>query len=1236
MSKLDYILPILKTSDYVKDKGLLISNLKKISITLSQLNKQVQLPILSLLISTKELVGKNCEVKTLIVNSILDCIRLAFPEFPRYFCTYESEISKVQNYNKATMKIKENKLYEHVVIGVIEQLDFLYKCLVNEISLHSKDDLVLSRYKYTLDRIYNNNQLLFFLFDGLVSNDVKKKLIILIFTKCMDLIGTMKDSNEIAIMAKWVVISILQYSNDSTGKREMILLIMKDLSRNIIEKLSNMDNSASEDALSIISDILNNLGPSSISFYTNNILQQVIIYINTDKYRNQNIKKKLSNKDSIYWWRSEEYTKIPEIIKYIKDYKSDVDVKLVVYEIISILHNIDTEFVQSIFSFIISDLDNINNKERLNNSKYIGKLILSYLVNSNNSVLRKRGIIDENYSISKLLDIWLTCIDDKCLDISQNIFSIIYEVMKVYFNSQRLVSVSLNKDIICKMVQVCIDNVGNPHIIIRKIIIDIFSSILTCSNNYCILSKAKICEIKHYCLQRLCDNDRDVRFQCIKCMKIYKDEPNLINNLWYAWLISVKQDDFILRQIIENILLTSSATLLFMDKFLCNIEDLNEWNYKDNEIKDNEKDSKSEVAHKIAIFFFQQRFKALSYFRQYLILRYATIYHQNYLPKNILNILENNISIILEKFSMFIFHCMEIQTQIKKIDIKQMLQDKARELIKNLDKVLKNINLEDQNKNNHYIWYKLSIISGLSSCIEIQISEDLLSCKSGMLKVDFLQDYYNMSTLADKQFESESLSRLFMFTSPIYPYFSDYKLKYGLFKVFWLPSHFSLLENVEFHDLLQDKFEEMIRYFNTIVVMAQHCYLINAISSFINNKKKWDTIANLSDESASQEVMKIIERFTNINTIDIYKKYLDKTQNMGFESFYKLIKYIKSAFISINLDHELGLNIKYKMVSNCFGAQTFQSNICIIDIIMNNVFDNISINSDKSLALFWIYNLICSAFPYLNLKLQSPDRSKNILKILKSSEDIRDKKKNKGKKEKLMAMLQLLCIESMNLIYEESSTTKDSLYIDLDKSPMSSDLCNQDQDLTHFSGLQMLKYKKEIFLTLLRFLDQIKGKVIKKIIFKKDEIVEIFLTISIANIMLGKYFSKADDDTIMQLLDILTIISENIIYSEENTSISKSNGNKKNNIKFLEQNIVSFIIETQFPTMQRASIYTDAMIMTLSFGQFLKYLCSSENDTWQIFQKKGNIEKLLGLVSLFFEYGSKNENSKKGITNRNP
>ncbi|OLQ17364.1 hypothetical protein ChUKH1_07060 [Cryptosporidium hominis] len=550
MSEYNNIPDILMTSKSRGYHKLSIERLREISICLSNLSVNIELPILEVLIEQEDLQKPFNNYKSILLNCILDCIRLALPVSPNFLKKIKfKNCVNISNNPKNNLKQSNTEMIcEITLFGLIEHIESILESLKgNEVKINSSNK-IWSKCIYSIERATeNSSRLLIFLIEN-IHESLSKSRLLLIFDMLLDLFenSVIQKNIELLDICKYAISSILSYTGMINAKNELTLSFLKKL----INLFKSSKSVKIRDLLFHFSAILSNVGVSGISYITNTILTESFKFLRC-KARYSSDFRNLYEKEN-YWWR-DRTTLFPDLLKNIK-FEKLKDIQMAVIDVIHFLGSINEEYIQSVISQMACEIRETNDKLRLETVKMVTKFILLDIKSEYEIVFQSSKIenqqreFKESLLKSQLIEFWLSRSNDKQLNIRSEVFEGITEAMNIlieksefgYYSEKFIKFIIESKNITCP-------NMRESWIR--------FVSVWLANNQKESNSSKLVDNSIQYLIKHICDKNRNIRIYLIKYLKGFIKIPELSGKLWLLWYVSFKQKDFQMRIIIEDALL---------------------------------------------------------------------------------------------------------------------------------------------------------------------------------------------------------------------------------------------------------------------------------------------------------------------------------------------------------------------------------------------------------------------------------------------------------------------------------------------------------------------------------------------------------------------------------------------------------------------------------------------------------------------------------------------------------
>ncbi|POM84818.1 hypothetical protein CmeUKMEL1_14295 [Cryptosporidium meleagridis] len=617
MSEYNNIPDILMTSKSRGYHKLSIERLREISICLSNLSVNIELPILEVLIEQEDLQKPFNNYKSILLNCILDCIRLALPVSPNFLKKIKlKNCRKISNNPKNDLKQSNTEIIcEITLFGLIEHIQSILESLkANEVKINGSNK-IWSKYIYSIERATeNNSRLLLFLIEN-IHESLRKSQLLLIFDMLLDLLhnSAIQKNIELLDICKYAISSVLSYTGIIDAKNELIL--------SFLEKLINLFNSSKNvkicDFLFHFSTVLSNVGVSGISYITNTILTESFKFLRCKARYSSDIMDFYEKEN--YWWRGRSAL-FPDLLKNIK-FEKLIDIQMAVIDVIHFLGSINEEYIQSVISQMACELRETNDKLRLETVKMVKKFILLDVKSEYEIVFQGSKMenqlteFKESLLKSQLIEFWLSRSNDKQLNIRSEVFEGVTEAMNILIEKSKFGSYSE------KFIKFIIEskNITCPNM--RESWIK-FVSVWLANNQKESNSNKLVDDSIQYLIKHICDKNRNIRIYLIKHLKGYVKIPELSGNLWLLWYLSFKQKDFQMRVIIEDALLDLNQLEVLE---LC---------FPNNETSETRCSKAAEYKSNTPIFkiiktFIYQRYALLKNFRLFVCLLFLIQFHKN-------------------------------------------------------------------------------------------------------------------------------------------------------------------------------------------------------------------------------------------------------------------------------------------------------------------------------------------------------------------------------------------------------------------------------------------------------------------------------------------------------------------------------------------------------------------------------------------------------------------------------
>ncbi|KAF7456539.1 hypothetical protein HWI79_2968 [Cryptosporidium felis] len=618
---------ILKIGGVGGSQKFSIERLRDISICLSSLNGDIRAPIFEVLIEQEDLQKGPSEYKSLLVNCLIDCIRLALPFSPDYL----GQISSRKNF-KAFQSSKGGRkqtstqiITGYILSGLSEHIEALVK-EIGKGGEESKKGLRpdLAAYIYSIQRVSEDNgRVMVFLLEN-IADGIRTKNISGLFDKFLTLYENSLDgkATHITKICRDAIASMLVYSGSVNLKSELVLALLLKVSR-----LISVESEKKAEFFDNTNFILLKVGVSGISYFTNAILTESVRFLR--KGTLPSIEPGRKKEGTRCWWRDESLL-IPGFIRGNKNQKEQ-DIKKILIELVHFLWSLNEEFVQSILTQLICDLKDDNDKLRLETVKMVTRLIiLSFKPESDfNRSPRIRGSetnqqreFGSKQLKEKLLESWLSRANDRSSDIRAQVFLGLEEIVESFQEKSDLGGYFKT------LIKFILDygHISCPNT--REKMLVVISSWVTANKQNGGQESDELMEnCVQYLLNHLCDRNRSIRIYLIKYFKGYCRLPEVSRNLWLLWYVSFKQEDFQMRNIIEDVILELDQFEV-LGSYLSQISINQESPESSNTNKMSAEKKSSSTIYKIAKTFYSQRFSLLKGFKLFVLLVFIDRFNQ--------------------------------------------------------------------------------------------------------------------------------------------------------------------------------------------------------------------------------------------------------------------------------------------------------------------------------------------------------------------------------------------------------------------------------------------------------------------------------------------------------------------------------------------------------------------------------------------------------------------------------
>ncbi|OII73782.1 uncharacterized protein cubi_03580 [Cryptosporidium ubiquitum] len=874
MSENDNIPDILLTNKSWGSCKFSFERLKEISICLSNLNINIKLPIFEILIQQEDLQKPFSRYKSILLNCILDCIRLALPISTDFFENVKlKNVFNSPNKHKSNLKQSNAEIISEIILcGLIEHIKTIlekYKTIDSKINSSNKS---WSKYIYSIERATEkNSKLLIFLIEN-IHESIRKEQFLLIFTMLLDLFenSVIQNNIEMINICKYAISSILSYSGTISIKNELTL--------NFLLKLINLFQSSKTtkiaDFFPHISGILSNVGVSGISYITNTILTESIRFLRY-KTKFSFDSKGLKGKGND-WWRDDSVL-VPDLLRKSR-YEKVKDIQTIIIDVIHLLGSINEEYIQSVISQMICELQETDDMLRFETVKMVTKFILLDIKSEYDTTFQGSKIEHqintekESKLKNQLIEFWLSRSNDREDDIRTEVLEGVVEAVNIFLEKSEF-GYSCEKYIKFIIQQ---KNITCPNI--RENMIKAVSVWLKNKKKQPNSNKL-IDDSIQYLLRHICDRNRNIRIYLIKHLKGYNEIPELSRNLWLLWYVSFKQRDLQMRIIIEDILIEINQ--LEALELYSPIKKTSETLYG---VEKAENKSNATI-YKIIKTFNYQRLTLLKSFRLFFCLLFLVQFHKN-----------NNLSKYLESLKL------EITTQIEHFFIENDKNSKNNAIL-----IAKNMLTQIQNSLiSKDCFIKWAIILGMNiwnkdSQIENQSIIESLIENVGLDQVEEFKKIIRYLSIFKFNPENVNCKVLCTIFSPNFEITKD-KL------------------------LTEDYTESFVDGLVTLILRLQFKYKVNLVNYILSNPE----LNNLSGE----EIVKLINGAINIfNQQEIFKVY----ENFYFSSKNIFRKKLTRYLREINsMSDEMNEVFNRSSANNCFICDNYQGNHFIAEVIPEN------------------------------------------------------------------------------------------------------------------------------------------------------------------------------------------------------------------------------------------------------------------------------------------------------------
>ncbi|KAH8740529.1 hypothetical protein FG386_002111 [Cryptosporidium ryanae] len=540
---LGHVPDILKVNPFKGKKVLTFERLREISICLSNLSLEVELPIIRVLLECEELNDEPSERKSLVLNSVLDCLRVGLPVSSEYYSKIISE-SELGSYASKNVNL-------NIVNGVQEHIESVLRCVANENPVAESSSSAMTAWIYSLERMSEDrSRVLVCILENLYPKELRRKKVVSTFKLYLSLLegSLIRSEKKVVSICKDTLAGLLYSSAIKDYKSEVVLALLVRLS----VRLCGFEVGSS-DGLGFVSNICSILAradASNISYFTNKLLLEAVKYTKSRLNASDSKKEPTNKGDDRYWWRNSALMMPLFIREMMNENAKEQEVSRAIIGLVYFLNNIDSEYVQAVVTQFICDLKERNDRSRLETVRLVSRLVLfSYTGDDHlEGVLVGRGASSDRLN-DALLDSWISRLNDKQSEIRNNVLSTLNEIISSFASKE------FSYDHI-KIVKTVIQygHISCPNI--RENIIVSLSNWVTHVGNgkhedQTVSNTTSECI--SYLLRHISDRNRNIRLFLIGYFKNYKTEE-VINNLWLLWYISYKQNDVCIRNIIEEVL----------------------------------------------------------------------------------------------------------------------------------------------------------------------------------------------------------------------------------------------------------------------------------------------------------------------------------------------------------------------------------------------------------------------------------------------------------------------------------------------------------------------------------------------------------------------------------------------------------------------------------------------------------------------------------------------------------
>lgn len=248
--------------------------LREISICLSNLDTNAELPILQALIEQGDLQKPPSDYKSVLLNCVLDCLRLAQPLSTSLFARVrlkpppgDAPPGKLQG----SLKLSTGEaVSEAILCGLVEHMESLLEAFGRGRGGRHGSEAGLAKYAYSIERATEkNSRVLVFLIES-VHESKRQRQFVLIFGLLLDLfeLCVAEKSPEMLGICKHAISSMISYSGAVNTKSELVLSFLLKLTK----QFKSPEQVGIGDFLPHACSILSLVGVSGISYMTNTIL----------------------------------------------------------------------------------------------------------------------------------------------------------------------------------------------------------------------------------------------------------------------------------------------------------------------------------------------------------------------------------------------------------------------------------------------------------------------------------------------------------------------------------------------------------------------------------------------------------------------------------------------------------------------------------------------------------------------------------------------------------------------------------------------------------------------------------------------------------------------------------------------------------------------------------------------------------------------------------------------------